>query len=272
MMPDGADPPSASRWPEASPWLRVVGRPGELDLGLSSDELGVWSCRIPVTPSVRDLFLSVLSVEESDRARRFIPERERELYVTAHGLLRLLLGAAVGEAPGSLRFASGPWGKPYLVHPAARRSSAGLPAFNIAHSGERVLLAFCANGAVGVDVERHRKLSDALDIAERFFSPREASVVRALHGGERDDAFFRIWTRKEAVVKAAGLSVATHSREAEVLPGGPMLHEGTSALSGEGGTMGLWWVDLPSESGYAAALAAHRPMPRVVLRELDLLA
>ena len=225
----------------------------------------MWSCRLPVGKPVRDLFLSVLSDEEAAQARRFIPDRERELYVAAHGLLRLLLGASVGAAPGSLRFAAGRWGKPHLVDPSA----AAPPEFNIAHSGERVLVAFGSGGAVGVDVERHRGMRDTLDIAERFFSPRESSVVRGLDGASRDEAFFRIWTRKEAVVKAAGLSVATYSREAEVLPGPAAPSEGRSTISGEPGALELWWVDLPMEAGYAAALAAPRPILRVALRELD---
>jgi 4'-phosphopantetheinyl transferase len=66
------------------------------------------------------------------------------------------------------------------------------------------LVALTRTGEVGIDVEQERPVRDALAIARRLFAPREYAWLRAQSAGEQDPAFLRCWTRKEAVVKAAG--------------------------------------------------------------------
>lgn len=258
--------PEASGPPGALEWLPVGGRQWDSPVEPKGHGQTVWSCQVPVPPRLRETFLGVLSPEEAAQARRFVPERARELYVAAHGLLRLLLGAAIGVEAGSLRFAAGPFGKPRLAGAAA-----AAPAFNIAHSGSRVLVALSSAGEVGVDVEAHRALRDGLDIAERFYSEREAAELRRLDGRAREELFFRLWSRKEAVLKAAGLGVAGLSRETDVLGESPHASAGSTAVAGgEGGSaVAIWWIDLPLGRGYAGALAAGLPIREVALRAIE---
>ena len=229
--------------------------------------LSIWMCRVPVTSGMRQTFEGALSGAETAQARRFVAPRDRELYLAAHGLLRLMLGASTGSDPSSLAFAAGRWGKPYLLGRHARPA----PAFNVAHSGDSVLVAMCAGSAVGVDIERHRSLRDALGIGERFFSSREAELLRGLEPAARESAFFRLWTRKEAVVKAAGLSVAGLSREVEVLPVSAELGTGSAEVPpGAPAPLRLGWADLPVDTGYSAAYAVPGPKPLLALHELGL--
>ncbi|MFM8274962.1 MAG: 4'-phosphopantetheinyl transferase family protein, partial [Gemmata sp.] len=65
-----------------------------------------------------------------------------------------------------------------------------------------------ARRRVGVDVERVRYLADADGLVARYFSPAEGAAYRALPECNRQAAFFRGWTNKEAVIKAAGATVA----------------------------------------------------------------
>lgn len=76
--------------------------------------------------------------------------------------------------------------------------------FSVSHSGSLGLIAI-AEGVrpVGVDVERIRSDTDFRALAARFLHPDEAAAI-----GDDRDAFFRCWTRKEAVVKALGLGLA----------------------------------------------------------------
>lgn len=247
-------------------WIRVAGRPWELAGELESGTAEVWMCSTPVAAPTRALLEACLCEGEAAQAARFLQARDRELYVAAHGILRLVLGSRTGADPRRLEFRAGRWGKPALVGPAA----AGAPEFNIAHSGRRVLLAFAKGMRVGVDVELHRPFDEALEISDRFFGPRETKALRGLEGAEREAAFFRLWTRKEAVVKAAGLSVALLSRELELLPVGPGLGSGSVSLAGgDGPGDPLWWRDLPMELGYSAALASSGEAAAVRLWRLD---
>jgi 4'-phosphopantetheinyl transferase len=98
-------------------------------------------------------------------------------------------------APRDLDFRLTEEGKPYL------RSG---PSFNLSHSGHLVVLAFGHEGRVGVDVEQVRPLRDLGGLARASFAKDEIDALLALPGDEQIPAFFRIWTRKEAMLKALG--------------------------------------------------------------------
>ncbi len=69
----------------------------------------------------------------------------------------------------------------------------------------------CAIGLdhdLGLDVERCRRVRDGLDIASRFFAPAELALLRRSEIARRDETFVRIWTLKEAYIKAVGLGLA----------------------------------------------------------------
>lgn len=124
----------------------------------------------------------------------------RRRQTAATGLLRHVLGAWTGDDPRSLRFRTGPHGKPELP---------GGPVFNLSHSGEWWLLGIADGGRLGVDVEVHRPLADLAALARSTFHPDEADEVLAHpDAAARERAFFRVWARKEAFIKAVGLGLS----------------------------------------------------------------
>jgi len=143
---------------------------------------------------------ALLDGDETARAERFRFARERNRYIASHGILRVLLGRTVDRAPAALRFAIGPYGKPALSDGAAH--------FNLSHSHHLALFAISRDIAVGCDIERHDERFLAENIPEHFFSPAEVAALNALPPDERLAAFFAVWTRKEAYVKARGLGLA----------------------------------------------------------------
>ncbi|HYV67108.1 MAG TPA: 4'-phosphopantetheinyl transferase superfamily protein, partial [Myxococcales bacterium] len=107
-----------------------------------------------------------------------------------------------------------PHGKPEL-DPACAPLASELR-FNLSHSGQRALIAL-ARQEVGADIEWLKKRR-ADDIARRFFAPGEQQRLFELPPGEREAAFFRLWTCKEAFLKVTGegLSRSTRSYEIEI--------------------------------------------------------
>ena len=162
-------------------------------------EVHVW--RVDLGPAIAVPAESgVLSGEERARAGRFQRPADCARSLAARASLRELLSRYVGAAPAALRFTAGPHGKPELEQGVA----AGAPRFNLAHSGRLVLLAFAACD-VGVDVEQLRDDVEIEGLARRFFAPEEiAAIHRATRGVRQVETFFRIWTRKEAFLKAMG--------------------------------------------------------------------
>lgn len=164
--------------------------------GLSENDLHVW--RIELERDAEEVLRlePLLTQTERDRAARFRFERDRRRYLAAHAILRKLLAEYLPDAAAPIEFHYGPEGKPSIPGQELR--------FNLSHSGERALAAFTLGREVGVDIERVRETVHDEKIAERFFSASEAAALQALPESERDYAFFRIWTRKEAYVKARG--------------------------------------------------------------------
>ena len=124
----------------------------------------------------------------------------RALSAFAHAEVGRLLQAYCGldTAPALARNAHG---KPFVQDPAG-------PHFNISHGGQRIALAFSRAYAVGIDVEALQRRSASLELAERFFCAAEAAALGALDEVERQAAFVRLWTCKEAVLKAFGRGLA----------------------------------------------------------------
>ena len=145
-------------------------------------------------------FVALLSPDELDRMARFRFEHDRRNFEFAHGVLRTVLAKYVNSAPASLRFCYSEHRKPDLAAPHAE---SGLR-FNLSHSDGYVLLAVCSNREVGVDVEKLREDFETDELAARFFSSAERRALSRLPKQHRRHAFFRCWTRKEALLKARG--------------------------------------------------------------------
>jgi len=193
-------------------WLRpVAGWP------LAEGEVHVWAFTLERSAADTKASDSVLSAAELERAARFRFERDRTRFAVGRAQLRHILGSYLQIPPGDLAFEYGPKGKPCL---SATASGPALM-FNLAHSEDLALLAVTRTGPVGVDVERIRSLPDADDLVSRFFSPAEAARFRAVPEPQRATAFFNLWTRKEAWLKATGEGIGCGLNQVEVtfLPG-----------------------------------------------------
>jgi 4'-phosphopantetheinyl transferase len=173
-------------------------------LALPRDEIHVWCASLDQPPArVTDLE-QTLSLDERSRAQRYRCARDRQHLITRRGLLRQMLGDYLGIEPGSLRFRSGPYGKPELAEmPGAYTSH-----FNVSHSHRLALFAFARDCEVGVDIEYVRPVAEAEQIAGRYFSAQEKDTLRDLPPERMYEQFFIYWTRLEAYLKASGLGLA----------------------------------------------------------------
>lgn len=213
----------------------------------------VWvASAVPPPPAFQQCW-SLLADDERVRADRYRFARDRDRFVAARGFLRLLLARYTGASPAAIRFDLSAHGKPSLAGLAR-------PSFNLSHSQDAVVCAL-ANGPVGIDVEHVRPLPDALEVAERFFSPEELAALREVSPERLDRCFFTCWTRKEAFVKGTGqgLSWPLDRFSVSVDPEAPL------ALRGEA-TEGWTVMDIEAGPGYVGALAVERRRATVTRR------
>jgi 4'-phosphopantetheinyl transferase len=140
--------------------------------------------------------LDLLDAGERARAARFVRPEDADRYVRAHGALRRLLGEALGTDPAALGFSAEPSGKPRL-------DGGGDLRFNLSHSGGFALIGLARGVELGVDVEVERPFAVA-EIAPLALAPDELEALAALPQARARTAFFDLWARKEALLKAEG--------------------------------------------------------------------
>ncbi len=237
--------------PDVRQTLRWCGPPEVATI--SRDEVHVWRAALDQTASQRQYFQRHLAADERARAARLYFERDREHFIVARGVLRDILARYLNREPGSLSFRYGSHGKPAL---AGNDDEAGIR-FNISHSRGMALCAVALGREVGIDIEQVRADLAIVEIAERFFSPREVATLLLLPALEQRPAFFRCWTRKEAYIKARGegLSIPLDGFDVSLAPGEPAALLGVRPDPVDSIRWSL--EDLDAAPGFAAALAVE---------------
>jgi 4'-phosphopantetheinyl transferase len=210
----------------------------------------VWRASLDQPSQVHRL-QDTLAADERARAGRFYFRRDRERFVVARGILRVIIGGYLNRAPASISFSYSPYGKPSLL---SECGAEGIR-FNISHSHGTALYVVTRGREIGVDLELIRDGMAVEQIAERFFSSREISALYALPAELRKRAFFLCWTRKEAYIKARGegLSLPLDKFEVSLVPGEPAALVSVEQDSNEAFRWSL--EELFPAADYAAALA-----------------
>jgi 4'-phosphopantetheinyl transferase len=165
----------------------------------------VWSAIVDSPPAdVVARWLATLDGREQAQAGRFRFTADRETYIAAHALTRVLLSQVERRPPEAWRFVTAPRGKPEIdpaLGPLRTR-------FNLSHTRGFVACAAALDDEIGLDVECYERDAGELDFARRCFAPEEMMLLQGLSPEHRRRVFFRIWTLKEAYIKATGQGLA----------------------------------------------------------------
>jgi 4'-phosphopantetheinyl transferase len=183
------------------------------DLTLANSAVDVWLISLTQPHAAGGSFADFLSLDERDRAARFIFDKDRRPYVIAHAGLRSILSQYLKTAPGALRFVTGVNGKPSL---APEFAGSGLR-FNLSHSHEMALLGVTQGHEIGIDIEWIKENYGFHEVAEHFFTAKEVAQLRALPVERQRQAFFKCWTSKEAFLKAKGTGLSGELDEVEII-------------------------------------------------------
>jgi 4'-phosphopantetheinyl transferase len=219
------------------------------------DEVHIWS--IDLSEAVRaETRADVLS--PSERARFAAGDvADREQLTVTRVALRELLGSYLGIEPADVGLTTGTT-KPAVV--------GGELEFNVAHTEGLALIAV-ATVPVGVDVERLEPVAadEFADLVEFVLTADERDELERLPEPERVGAYYRVWTRKEAYVKATGEGIGGRPLP-EVVVG--VTEPGLVAVAGvaEAALRGWTVRDVAVPSGYVASVVVHQPDPRLTVR------
>ena len=180
------------------------------NLAISTQEVHVWHANLDLPDEQIADLTHTLSPDEIDRASRFRFPQHKNRFITARGQLRQILGRYLQIAPQEVTFEYSDRGKPFLPQQQLQ--------FNISHTEDTALYAFTTQQVIGIDLEYLGKETEYKQIAQRFFTPNEAKLICNATQPDCKRLFFRLWTAKEAYLKAigAGLVGGLDSLEVEV--------------------------------------------------------
>ncbi|MGH6836826.1 MAG: 4'-phosphopantetheinyl transferase family protein, partial [Methylocella sp.] len=213
-----------------------------------SADVALWLAGPASSSGVPDHLWNTLSPDEKDRANRFHRARDRALFGLTRGTLRRLLGEATGVPAEKIAFTEGPYGKPRLAETHG-------PHFNVSHSGCWALIGFSGSRDIGVDIEFMRAAGGELDLARFYFSAAEYRALEVLANGVLLSSFYKIWTCKEAVLKAHGAGISEHLKDfsIELTDDGYVIHPEPNCYSPSLASVTVNPVKVPE--GYAGCYA-----------------
>lgn len=204
-----------------------------------------------------------VSPDEEAALGRISSTARQRLTRAAWAVRRAILAERLSCAPRDLVFARPTRGAPSIASPRCDLRC------SLSHSGGAILFAVSEGVQIGADIERCDPLIDVVRLARRFFLGSEADEIAALGeslGPSRArERFFRIWARKEAVLKGSGGGVPSRLRDV-LVPGDAEVRTVVVGCTS-------WTVhDITAAPGYVAAVAVDGEPVIRVHRTLDITA
>jgi 4'-phosphopantetheinyl transferase len=193
----------------------------------------------------------LLSEQDRARAARYRFASDRDNFTLGRSMVHYLVRPHGASAP--CQYSLGPYGKPFLP---------GAPAYNVSHSGDWVACAVSHREPIGVDVETFERLRDFHELLPSIAHPDERRLIEQAATERQAALFKRLWTRKEAVLKATGTGLSEKLGAIDVRLGEdqPLLSEPAA----------LRLIDLPADEAQAAiALALDPALPGLVVLRLE---
>ena len=205
-------------------------------------EAGYDLCARALAPLVSD--------GERQRAARYVHAIDAARHLLGRFVVRSVLVRALGRGWVAEELQVSSKGKPVL-------SGSGID-FSISHSGSWVWVAFCREAAVGIDVEEVRRLEDLDDLINHLH-PSEAESIRGKAADDVHAAFFRCWTRKEALLKAVGEGLSRKLDSFQVATGPASSDWLIEIRDGRVDEWSCFDLVLKNERGCQISLAAKAP-------------
>lgn len=155
---------------------------------------------------------SWLDESEQDRWRRFQHPGPRRRFALCRPALRSLLCSYLQCTNEQLAFDSTRYGKPFAVVDSEKAPVS----FNVSHSGSHGLIAYAPKGRLGVDVEEQLAGRDTELLIDTVYGPTEQADLALLHGCHKTRLFYKLWTIKEALIKAVGVGFSCDVSQFEI--------------------------------------------------------
>jgi 4'-phosphopantetheinyl transferase len=219
---------------------------------MNPNEIHIWSTNLAISTADIETRFTYLSKTERERAERFHFPIHQQRFIAARGGLRIILGQYLHTSPAEINILEDEHQKPYLANYPLH--------FNLSHSDHMAVYAIASQQVIGVDIEKMNEPYHP-DIPARFFSETENATLNALPAHQQCHAFYQLWSRKEAVLKATGhgLRISLSSFSVSV----NSVNESVSLENK------IWYVSpLTIHPDFAAAIASDQMIQKILYRTI----
>jgi 4'-phosphopantetheinyl transferase len=173
----------------------------------------VWFCDTTTfAPEQIKACLRLLSNDESHRHAAIRSTPDADSYAISHALLREALSSFSGTglsiaAPQEWLFTVEPSGKP-LIEPSQNQPDLR---FSLSHCRTACAIVITRSRDCGIDIEDYKRRVNYIKVAAKMFTGDEVELIRDYD--DQREAFFRLWTLREARAKATGTGLANSASE-----------------------------------------------------------
>lgn len=178
---------------------------------LNKDNALVFTVYLPsLHEQLRSLW-APLSLQEKTQAKKFINSYLSERYIISHGLLRYLLAFYTKGNPQTIEYSFNEFGKPFL------KNSRSKIQFNMSHSKDYAAYILALDCQVGIDIEWRNNNIDVQELSKLVLTKEEAIIFNELNSERKLNAFYEVWTKKEAILKAFGQGLSYPMTQIEII-------------------------------------------------------
>jgi 4'-phosphopantetheinyl transferase len=180
---------------------------------LNNNLAQIWAFDLDKIHLAVNLFYSFLSDDEIIRANKFRNQIDKNRFICAKGILRYLIYIQTKINPSSIKFSYGKYKKPALEE----GQNQNLLKFNISHCKGVFCIGMVNDLDIGIDIELIRPIPDFLGLVKKYFSETEFRQIEKLSGESSLEAFYKLWTSKEAIMKLVGKGLSLPLSNFEIL-------------------------------------------------------
>ncbi len=219
-----------------------------MNILIEGNHVHIWQTNLKALSVYPFDISKTLSSDELERSSKFKSQKDQEDFIFRHYTLRSILSKYCNCQPGEIKFRYNTYKKPSVSVPQSSKIK-----FNMSYSGEIIIVGVCLQNDIGVDIEKVRKINNIKNIAAENFSLQELKLLNSKF--DKTNTFFKIWTRKEAFIKAYGNGIYYPLKSfcVDINSSGGYEHLAFSENSSESG---LWRTsELDIVEGYIASMA-----------------
>ena len=224
------------------------------------DPVEIFTFSLACDENSRQELYRLLSDDEKRRAAAFRFDKHRNRFITGRARIRQILATRLDCRPADIAFELNRYGKPSLGKPASREPLH----FNASSSSSLGAIALVADTEIGLDIEKIKvgKLDDFDSIVKNQFMQVEYDWYRQQEKSQRNRNFYRLWTCKEAYLKALGIGLSGELDRFSI-----DLRDEQPAVSysdlEKGESCRMFLYQFEPEAEFIACLASPRPCERI---------